>query len=652
MIMIVLLIIGLAAAAYWAYRQQSTVLISNANRILASYGIEVLNVNGLQTGLRQSRADSVEFRIDGHTAVQRINSLTLDYELQTLIRGQFSQLSAESAVLQLQQASLPDDAFVRLTDISANCVSLAICEGSATLSASIASLDSAAPALQATDIAVGGHVNFDYSAPVLRLNIEPGFDLGLAKARMFSEDAALLDIEQVSLLSSQIWRFNLNTDDQILVFNGGQLRLKAPVLRNHPDSDDVGLSGFEVDISRFNGSYDYSDADGSTSWMSRLTTQIGFEIVNVYTTLQPFNFWSYRWPVNLRWDNSQNLLIDLGAVIRGKNVANLQLNQNFSNSRGSLQFDTASLVFSPSEDSLSTLLSPLPLDADLISGALEIAANINWQMPDASTSTYTDISAWQPGGTVRIEAKELAGLIDETIFTGLNTSAGWQLQSDLSLVSTAVTLLQIQKIDPGLPLSNIQTRFHLNTGSGVLELSSLNFDMFGGKVESDPFSINLKQTDATSDFGDSFELRMDGIDISEVLGLSAYSGVSATGLVNGTLPIRLQGFKPVIEGGRLNARVPGGSIRYSSGDAATGNQSLDLVYQALEHYRYDTLSANVDYNEAGELTLEMQLQGESPELNNGQRINLNLNINDNIPALLQSLQAAQGITDRLEELLE
>jgi hypothetical protein len=29
-----------------------------------------------------------------------------------------------------------------------------------------------------------------------------------------------------------------------------------------------------------------------------------------------------------------------------------------------------------------------------------------------------------------------------------------------------------------------------------------------------------------------------------------------------------------------------------------------------------------------------------------------LNISDNIPALLQSLQAAQGITDRLEELLQ
>jgi len=35
----------------------------------------------------------------------------------------------------------------------------------------------------------------------------------------------------------------------------------------------------------------------------------------------------------------------------------------------------------------------------------------------------------------------------------------------------------------------------------------------------------------------------------------------------------------------------------------------------------------------------------------GQQINLNLNISDNIPALLQSLQASRSITDALEQRL-
>lgn len=652
MIIMVLLVIAVAGAAYWAYNQQSAVLIRSANQTLSAYGIEILDVHGLQTGLQQSRADSVEFRIKGHSAVQRIESLTLNYELRTLIRGEFSQLRAQSAVLLLQQEALPDGAVVEISEISVTCPALAVCSGSIALRASVPSISSTSPAIDANDLVAASRLNFDYNAPGLRVVVEPGLNVTLAQASIDGDDGGLLNIEQLSLLSNQTWRFELNTEEQMLIFDGRQLQVKAPILRNQPDSDDSGLSGFEANISRFNGSYNLADSDGTSPWGRRLSTHIGLEIVNVYTTLQPLNVWPYRWPVDLRWDTTQSLGIDVEAVTKGNTIARLRLSQNFNDGAGNLNFSTQSLRFSSSESSLSTLISPLPLDADLLSGELYVAADINWQLPDAGATTSAGTDAWQPGGIIRIEATELAGVIDETVFSGLTTSAQLQLQSDFSVVSSATTRLRIQKIDPGLPLSNIQTRFRINSATGLLELSSLNFEMFGGSLESDPFTINLNQTDTITDFGDSFELRMDGVDISQILGLSAYNGVSATGLVNGTLPIRLKGFKPIIEGGRLDARVPGGSIRYSTGDAETGNQSLDLVYQALEHYRYETLGANVNYNEAGELTLEMQLQGESPQLNNGQRINLNLNISDNIPALLQSLQAAQGITDRLEEMLE
>ncbi|MDP2128064.1 MAG: YdbH domain-containing protein [Pseudohongiella sp.] len=650
-LVIVLLIIGVMIAAYWAYRQQTALLISNANQLLQPYGIEVLDVHGLKTGLQQSRADSVEFRIQGQTAVQRIQVLTLDYEIQELIQGKFNQFSAQSVVLQLQHADLPDGADVALNTISVSCLAMDNCSGSATLQASVKQLSSASTGLQASGIAASSSLNFSFRAPVLRLNIEPGFESALTLARIPGDNTTMLDIEQLSMSSNQTWRFNLNTEEQLLVFDGGQLHVNAPVLRNQPGTDSAGLSGFELNVSRFNGSYDYSEPDDSTQWMSRLTAQTSLELLNVYTTLQPYNLWSYRWPINLYWDATQSFTSDISAVFNNRKIADVQIIQNFSNGQGSLKFSTETLEFSPAGDSLSRFISPLPLESNLLDGELSLASDIRWQRPQASTSANQDMSAWQPQGTVSVIAKDLAGLVDETIFTGLTTSATWNLQTDLSLVSREPALLQIQQLDLGLPLRNIRTRFHINTGNGVLALSSIRFDMFGGQAESDPFTVNLKQTDPLSEFGDRFELRLEGVDISQVLSLSAYNAVTATGLVGGTLPIRLQGLKPIIENGRLTARVPGGSIRYDGG-TESGNQSLDLVYQALRHYRYETLSANVDYDDNGELNLAVQLQGVSPELNNGQRINLNLNISDNIPALLQSLQAAQGITDRLEELLQ
>jgi hypothetical protein len=60
------------------------------------------------------------------------------------------------------------------------------------------------------------------------------------------------------------------------------------------------------------------------------------------------------------------------------------------------------------------------------------------------------------------------------------------------------------------------------------------------------------------------------------------------------------------------------------------------------------MDTEVFYFEDGELLLNVQLQGSNPDMNNGQAINLNVNITDNIPSLLKSLQASRVITDELE----
>lgn len=650
-LIIILLLVGAASAALWVYRQQSAVLISSANRILAPYGVEVLDIQGLQTGLQQARISLVEFRINGQPAVQRIQTLQLDYQLPTLIRGQISKLSARSATLRLQDPALSDGTVIEISQIEVSCRSFSDCSGAAALSADVPAVNYAASGIQAAALNAAGEIDFEYRPALLSLNINPGLDIKISQARIVEQDNVLWAFEKLALRSNQTWRLSLDSSEQLLIFDGGQLHLNVPALRNQPDTENAGLTGFDIHLANVNGSYAYAGPDVA-NWTDRLTIQSNLELSNLYTTLQPLNLWSYRWPVTVSMDSSKNLDVQISGFVDNKSMADLKLDQNLDDGNGALSFNTTSLSFSPATDSLSDLISPLPLDADLIDGQLNVSANINWKMPLARGLTNTSILDWEANGDINIEAINLTGLIDETIFTGLSTSVQLLVQSDLGLVSKESSPLSIAAIDPGLPLTNVQTELRINTKSGWLDLSSLSLELFGGHVDSDPFSINIRQPPADAGSGDSFDVRINRLDISQVLGLGAYNAVSATGLVNGTLPVRLRGLKPVIENGRLTALLPGGSIRYDSGDAATGNPSLDLVYQALKHYLYSSLTASVDYNESGELTLAMQLQGESPELDNGQRINLNLNITDNIPALLQSLKAAQGITDRLEELLE
>jgi len=64
------------------------------------------------------------------------------------------------------------------------------------------------------------------------------------------------------------------------------------------------------------------------------------------------------------------------------------------------------------------------------------------------------------------------------------------------------------------------------------------------------------------------------------------------------------------------------------------------------------MNTEVDYDNNGDLTMEVQLQGFNPDMNGGQPINLNLNITDNIPMLLRSLRTSNVITDALKTSLE
>jgi len=140
--------------------------------------------------------------------------------------------------------------------------------------------------------------------------------------------------------------------------------------------------------------------------------------------------------------------------------------------------------------------------------------------------------------------------------------------------------------------------------------------------------------------------------LASLVALADYPGLEADGLISGYLPFIIEGDTISIERGLVGALKPGGSIRYTPADSTpSNNQSLLLVNDALSNYQYQTMNTEVFYDEGGELLLSVQLQGRNPDMNNGQEINLNVNITDNIPSLLKSLQASRVITDELERFI-
>lgn len=636
--------VGAGVIAWLAWKQQTALLITTANQLLRPYGIEVLSVQGLTTGFQSSYADQVKFRSTRVEGEHNIRGLRLEYDPRLLIQGQIQRLQAQSVELNPQHSWLRESPVIRFQNLDILCSTLQQCNGSIDFEAKIAHLQIPEAELQAKQLNLETRFDISYEAPVIRIELAPG-----VKAALGDLETPELKLEQLSLDSQQAWRLNINLEEQLLVADGGQLSVHVPVLRQMPPTADApgGLSGFELALDRINASYDFKAELGSTkNWQQRLSAQAAFTVEKIYTTLIPFNLWSWHWQQQLEWSPSNMLQLTSTGSLGESNILDIGIRQNFANGDGHVQVQTNNLNFDPGNLTLADVLSPLPVDADLIAGDLHAQATFDWKLPESKTSF--ELQQWQLRGNLVTEATELAGFYEDTAFAGFNTVARWQLQPDLTLHHQGTSELRLAELNPGIQIHNLQTRYHYDTMGKQLNLQDSQLTLFDGLVTAEPFVLDFSTSPAA---GSEFNVQIDGIDISEVLSLAAYNQINASGLIDGNLPVSLTGLTPVITGGILQARAPGGSIRYNAGQGPSGNQSLDLVYQALAHYQYESLQTTVDYAESGELQLGMQLQGLSPELNNGQRINLNLNISDDIPALLQSLQAAQNVSDRLEDLL-
>ncbi|MNR52193.1 hypothetical protein D3C85_1719890 [compost metagenome] len=75
---------------------------------------------------------------------------------------------------------------------------------------------------------------------------------------------------------------------------------------------------------------------------------------------------------------------------------------------------------------------------------------------------------------------------------------------------------------------------------------------------------------------------------------------------------------------------------------------MQLVTQSLEDFRFATLNSQVNYDQHGKLRLAMRLEGRNPAIEQGRPIHFNINLEEDIPTLLASLQ----LTDKVSEIIK
>lgn len=286
---------------------------------------------------------------------------------------------------------------------------------------------------------------------------------------------------------------------------------------------------------------------------------------------------------------------------------------------------------------LAATLSDWPALLEVNNGRLKAQAIYN--LPPGGMPATADL---------KLEAKGLAGIYDRIELTGLDANLTATLRRNALQLN--VDTLTLAQANPGFIFGPIafQGQYRANgdrLGAGTLSWRKAQAQVLGGRVWLDPGQWPLAVARHRQ------AVHIQGLRIPELFTAYPAEGLQGSGIVDGTFDLLSgpQGYS--VEQGNLAARAPGGILQLRSPRIqalSRSNQAMRLVAEALDDFHYDVLTSDVRYDERGKLQLGLRLQGRNPALEGGRAINFTINLEEDIPALLTSLQ----LTDRVSETIQ
>ncbi len=149
------------------------------------------------------------------------------------------------------------------------------------------------------------------------------------------------------------------------------------------------------------------------------------------------------------------------------------------------------------------------------------------------------------------------------------------------------------------PLTDVDARFGWSQAGGV-DLRRVALDWTGAKVSVEGGSGRRRPS----------VLKIEGLDLARAVAAAGLDDVRATGIVDGTIPFRLDRDTIVVENGVLATRGPG-EIRYGGTAApdeikaaAAAEPGMDTLMAALRNFQYQSLRATLDGRSDGEANVQ------------------------------------------------
>ncbi len=289
---------------------------------------------------------------------------------------------------------------------------------------------------------------------------------------------------------------------------------------------------------------------------------------------------------------------------------------------------------------LSSIVDKWPMEhIDLIGGTLNIESITSWQ-PETKLQSTLNISLQQGNGFFK-----------EIQLANINLKHHLHLTPKIE--SVKADILKIGKISlPGLEIRNAQAYIKIKPspyGSApMIAVNNLILHIMDGTLEATQFIYDLNRPEVKTD------VVAKNIDLQKIVQIQQVKGLEVTGKVNGTLPVLYNKDGLHINNGIIKNSTPAGTIKYTSNktEGLKNSPITGYAVKILEDFHYNLLSASAEYSPDGNLNISLHLQGTSPKVENKRPIHLNINTEQNILSLIESLKYSQGVEKKINKRLE
>jgi dicarboxylate transporter DctA-like protein len=248
-----------------------------------------------------------------------------------------------------------------------------------------------------------------------------------------------------------------------------------------------------------------------------------------------------------------------------------------------------------------------------------------------------------------LKAESINGIYDEYRFDGLAIDTAWRgLDRPQTLRPIAIKL---SVLDVGFELKNMQLLLAL-PGTKAKQAPLINIDAFTSEAFGGTLYLpQSRQWDMGRD-SNQLTLRAEGWRLADLVALQQGQDIQAQGTLEGELPVTISNGRLMIANGYLRALAPGGRIRYIANESsmalAQSSDELALALDFLNDFQFEILSTEVELDEQGNLKLGLSLAGRNPSMYDGREVNFNINLEQNLDPLLQSLRLSDKLVEQLQ----